>query len=73
MDVFAAVAVIVSLSAGLCGHSSQPFPPARWWRAARARRQRHQARRGLAAELPRRPPSWSRPRPRPFVRRTFRR
>lgn len=71
MDVLAAVAVIVALSAGLCGHASQPFPPARWWRAARARWQRHRARRVLAARRPRRAPSWSRPRPLPCARRTF--
>jgi hypothetical protein len=33
--VVAFVAAVVALTAALCGHQGQPFPPARWWRAAR--------------------------------------
>ncbi|MDT6983715.1 hypothetical protein ACFSUJ_12075 [Streptomyces lusitanus] len=73
MDVLAAVAVIVSVAAGLCGHASQPFPPARWWRAARTLWQRHRSRRALAARPLRRTPAWARPSRLPFARRTFRR
>jgi hypothetical protein len=33
--VVAFVAATAAVTAALCGHQGQPFPPARWWRAAR--------------------------------------
>jgi hypothetical protein len=34
--VVAFVAATVAVTAAVCGHQGQPFPPACWWRAARS-------------------------------------
>lgn len=52
IDVLAVTAIISAFTAALCGHASQPFPPARWWRRARARHQRTQTRRHTTRRTP---------------------
>ncbi|MFD5656958.1 hypothetical protein [Streptomyces hirsutus] len=46
-DVLAFLGLVISLTALLCGHQAQPFPPLRWWRAARASHRRSQTRIGV--------------------------
>ncbi|MFF9285434.1 hypothetical protein [Streptomyces griseosporeus] len=38
IDAVAVTLIVVAISASLCGHAAQPFPPLRWWRALRAHR-----------------------------------
>ena len=64
IDVVIVAVAIVTLAAGLCGHATQPFPLARWWRTLRAWHRRNQASRHalhvLACRRPRRTTSWGR-------------